>query len=119
MATLTLQNLGLGGIAPSFASAAAGGDVFPNASDERTFFWVENGSGASINVTFTAQRTSQAVPGAGALTIPDKVVAVPANARRLVGPFPEAYNNSDGRVAVSYSAVTSVTVAAIRMARNA
>lgn len=114
MATLSVQNLSEVGGALTYAAATSGGDVFPNA-DDRTFLHVKNGGGSSVNVTITAQTVSATVPGLGVVTKANRVVAVPAGEDRMIGPFPsKAFNNSSNQVAVTYSAVTSVTVAVVR-----
>lgn len=120
MAALSVQNIVEAGITPSLASAAGGGDTFVNPTDERTFFYIANGGGGDITVTFNAQPTSLPVPGFGDLAISDRAVVVTAGQRRMIGPFPAAkFNNAAGSVEVSYSSATSVTVAAIRLARAA
>ena len=45
----------------------------------------------------------------------DVTVNVPSSGERLIGPFTRRFNDELGRVNVSYSAVTSVTVAAFRL----
>lgn len=115
MALYTVQNIAKTGLAPTYGAVALS-DTFPNPGDERTFLHVKNGSGASINVTVTAFRTLAKVTGAGQLTIPNLVVAVPAGAERVIGPFPEAYNDASGNVNVAYSAITTITAAAVRLA---
>lgn len=113
MATLTRQKIVIGGLAHTTASAASGGDVVDN-SDGKTFLLVTNGSGASINVTVTAQDTSLDTATHGTVTISDNVVAVAAGVTKLIGPFKKlAWNNSSKQLAISYSAVTTVTVAAL------
>lgn len=115
MATITVNNSSLSGliINDQLTAAAGGGDVFAN--DGKTYFVVNNGSGASINVTFTAQNTSVSKSGYGNVSITDTVVAVDAGDETIIGPFPTArFNNTSGQVSVSYSSATSVTVAAIR-----
>ena len=83
------------------AAAAAGGDTFQNTGYE--ILSVRNGSAASINVTITG------------VTVSNAVVAVPAGATVLIGPFPPGrYNDTQGRVAVAYSAVATVVVAVLR-----
>jgi|DEB19_MinimDraft_3_1074340.scaffolds.fasta_scaffold00464_5 hypothetical protein len=114
MATLAVTNLSSSGVTQTLAAAAGGGDVFPN--DGKTIFVVNNGSGGSINVTFTAQTTSAEKPGMEDITYSDKVVAVANGAIKMIGPFATGtYNNPSGQVAVSYSSATSVTVAAFRI----
>lgn len=115
MAQLTVQNVVQTGLTETLASAAGGGDSFLNPSDGRTYFKATNGSGASITVTFTRQRTSQLVPGEGNVTLANLAVAVPAGASRLIGPFGDSFNDASGLVQVTYSAVTSLTVGAIRV----
>lgn len=117
MAVLTVNSIALAGLAASFVSAAGGGDLVPDDGNERTYLEVVNGSGGAINVTVTAQETSRNVPGIGTVTIADKVVSVANGARTKIGPFPSAYRNASGQVAISYSGVSSVTVAAFKVAR--
>jgi hypothetical protein len=113
MAALTVQNLARSGLEFTTVSAAAGGDTFAN--EGRTFLHIANASGADITVTFAAQVTSTTKPGFGTLTASNQAVTVTAGENRLIGFFePAIFNNSSGAVAVSYSAVNSVTVAAIR-----
>lgn len=107
MATLAYSRIAIAGTLAAPVAAAAGGDkVAPN---DRGFVDVNNGSGASINVTI-------AVPGntSYGLAQPDVVTAVAAGARRRFGPFPaDLADPADGLVAIAYSAVTSVTVEAL------
>jgi hypothetical protein len=87
--------------------------VFTN--DGKTWVWIENASGSSMDVTFTAQTTSIAKPGFGTLTIGDRVVTVGAGANAVIGTFPTgSFNNGSGQVAITYSLETSVTVAVIK-----
>jgi len=118
MAVLSVQNLTTTGLAATLTAAAAGGDKFDNPTDERTFLRVANGGGSSINVTISKQKSVVNAAGYGAVATADLVVAVANGATKDIGPFPaELWNDAAGQVNVSYSAVTSVTVGAIRMAR--
>jgi hypothetical protein len=97
------------GNAPAFVAANAGGDtVVPG---DRTRLIVRNGSGASINVTIPAFPAT--LPHGAAM--PALVVAVPAGGEKWIGPLSGSQfaNPANGLVAVQYSAVTTVTVAAI------
>lgn len=108
MATLTVQSVVLAGITPSLVAAAAGGDEFVNSG--KTLIYVKNGGGGSINVTVD----SQAVCSQG--YDHDAVVAVPAGEERMIGPFSkDRFNDSDVKVQITYSGVTSVTIAAIEV----
>jgi hypothetical protein len=105
MAVLTVQEISRAGLSPSYSAANAGGDEAPN--DEITFLHVKNGSGGSIDVTI---QTPGTVDG---LAITDRTVAVPASEERMIGPFPSSVYSST--LTISYSGVTSLTIAAIRL----
>ena len=108
MADLTVQVISLSGIVPSFAAAAVGGDAFLNSG--REYFHVKNGSAASINATLNS------VAACNQGFDHDAVVAVAAGAEKLIGPFPKArFNDAAEKVQVTYSGVTTVTVAAVRL----
>ena len=111
MAELTVQPIIITGLEWTTASAAGGGDSFSN--DENTFFYVANGSGGDITVTFD-DTGSVSPTGATAFT-PDVAVVVTAAESRMIGPFPKARFGSS--VGITYSGVTSLTVAAIKLPR--
>lgn len=112
MADITPVSLALTGANPALASANAGGDSIINTKANATFI-VNNGSGSSINVTFAAQQNPRPTDGTfPAMTLSNNVVAVPAGGMRLIGPIPSAFNDGNGKVQVTYSAVSSVTVGA-------
>ena len=106
MATLTTQQVTRTGLAPAFAAAAAGGDKFVPNKD--TILHIKNGSGGSLTATIVTPK--EAFSGAA---IADIAVAVPAAGERIIGPFP--YENfadpSDALANLTYSGVTSLTVA--------
>lgn len=111
MATLTVQAAAeSGGI--SFTAASGGGDVFANGS--RVLLVIANGDVSAKTVTVTAQSTSATKEGYGTVTKANAVQSVEAGTTDIMGPFPaSAFNNSSGQCAVTYSDVTSVTVAVI------
>ena len=114
MATLTVQTIDLtSGVAPTYASAAAGGDEYAN--DGKTYIHLKNASGGSITVTVTVQQSAVDSQQFGRLVPANRTFTVGAGAERII-PFLSAggYNNSNGRVALTYSGVTSLTVAAIQ-----
>lgn len=117
MADFTVETLAEDVLAATYNTADAGGDSFTN--DGRTFIHVKNGDASGITVTVTAQRTSGAVEDMGVLAKSDATGAVAANGDAFFGPFPvRAFNDGAGKAAIGYSAVTSVTVAIIRMPRG-
>ncbi len=106
MATLEYAQVGIGGTDPGFAAASGGGDKV--APSSRGAIIVDNASGGSITVTI-------AWPGNSKYGVanPDPTVSVPAGEQRMIGPFGSDLADTDGLVAISYSATTSVTVAAV------
>lgn len=117
MSALSIQTVVDTGIVPSL-SAASASDTVADDGTNRTFVEVANGGGSSINVTIPAQQTSVQVPGVGVLAVADQVVAVANGARKLIGPFSRAYINSAGNVTLNFSATTSVTVGAFKVAKE-
>lgn len=106
MATLAHQQSKAVGTTLTLGAASGGGDKIAVSSD--TVLLVRNGGGGSIDVTI-------AVPGDEyGQARPDIVKAVAAGAFAVFGPFPADLADPDDRlVHISYSGVTSVTVAAI------
>lgn len=104
MATLTYQQAKASGTAVNLVAAEAGGDkVVPGGA-----LMVRNASAGSINVTLDVPgNTKYGLPN------PDVVVAVAAGATTLIGPLPGDLAGTDGLVAFTYSAVATVTVAAV------
>lgn len=115
MAQLTNIVIVPSGLTPTYVAANVGGDTIVDDGQQRTFLKVKNGGGGSINVTIAKNISSKTVPGVGALTIADKVIAVAAGAEAMIGPFTDAYRAPGGIVSIAYSGVTTVTVAAVRL----
>ncbi|WP_327378012.1 hypothetical protein OG393_31045 [Streptomyces sp. NBC_01216] len=109
MATLTVQTIPAGGLSPVYSAAAGGGDQLK--PGKTTFLHVVNGDASPITVTV-------ATPGTvGGLAIADRAVPVGASDEQMI-PIPaDLYGDpaDSGLASVSYSAVTSVTVAALRI----
>jgi hypothetical protein len=110
MAKLTPVQAKIAGAAVTMAAASVGGDTLDGSDDVAIL--VTNGSGSSINVTTTVPgntRFGQAEP--------DVVVAVPATSTRLIGPLTADLEDraTDRLVHIGYSAVTTVTVAALKI----
>ena len=90
-------------------AAAAGGDTF--GPDPRTFLDITNAGGSAITVTITAYGS-----GPGGNPVANRVISVPAGEERMIGPFdPAGFADASGNAAIAYSAVASVTVAALRL----
>ncbi|WP_426568091.1 hypothetical protein [Streptomyces canus] len=109
MAALTTNVVPLTGLRrdDKFVAAAGGGDDC--ATGAGVELAVKNGSGASVTVTLATPETVD-----GDLAVADRTVTVPA-AGEMTIPITDRYRNpSTGRCAITYSAVTSVTVAVFR-----
>lgn len=117
MAALTVATITDAGIVPAL-SAVTSSDTVADDGTARTYVEVNNAGGGSINVTIPAQVVSTNVPGVGAVTIGDIVVAVANGTRKLIGPFTLAYRNSAGNVTLNYSGTTSVTAQAFKLAKE-
>lgn len=108
MALLGTQQIGITGTNPTYGSAGGSGDTL--IPDGRTVLHVKNGDGSSHSVTVAVPGTEYGQARA------DVVVAVPAGESRFIGPFVnDLADPTDGHVHVTYTATTSMTVAAIRV----
>lgn len=116
MAHLTKQSVTIVGLAPALVAAAGGGDTFD--PDQDTWIEVKNAGGSPITVTVATPKLD---PKTG-LAEADVTVSVPATTgERKIGPFPyETFADpaNQGRAAITYSAVTSVTVGAFSAPRT-
>lgn len=101
------------GIATPFTAANVAGHSIPGGGD--TLLLVNNASGSPINVTVQTPATE----GTAGLAVAEQIVAVAAGTIATIGRFnPTLYDrpsggSDPGLVYVDFSAVTSVTVAAI------
>lgn len=106
MATLTRTKIRQGGFVPkdtnmALVAAAGGGDDFPN--DGETYLVVNNGDASPKTLTFDSLE-----PDPFTAADQDFQVTVAAGETHWIGPFDTGRFGSS--VAVTYSAVTSVTV---------
>ena len=109
MSTLNVQKVVLAGLTPSYGAAAAGGDEFVNSG--REFLHVKNGHTSPQTVTVN----SQAACNQG--YDHDAAVAIPASEERMIGPFPkDRFDDAGGKVQITYSGVTALTIAAVQVA---
>jgi len=108
MAILTVQQASLSGVNTTYGAAAGGGDQFANTG--KAMIHVKNGDVSSKTVTVDSQKVcSQGFDH-------DAAVAIPAGEERMIGPFPkDRFNDANGDVQITYSAVTSVTIAVVEL----
>lgn len=112
MATLTPTAISRAGVVQTMASASVGGDALANNVGTQYLIYT-NGSGSSITVTMAFASTAT-VDGQSAT---NRTVAIGAGVTKLIGPFPPTdYNDpATGNVLLTYSGVTSLTVAAFTL----
>lgn len=108
MATLAVAVAVRTGIDMAGVAATSGGDQFPNTG--REYLQIFNGDSGSHTVTPVTQLAPDGQ------TVSALTVAVPAGATKVIGPFPPGvYNDVNGNVQLTYSAVTSVTVKVVQV----
>ncbi len=113
MAALTPVNADLDGAAVTFASASGGGDSISAGRGQTYLVHFRNGSGGSITVTVN-DPTSTTPEGAKQFD-PDTTIVVPAGAERLARLSSSRFMDADGNILMTYSGVTSLTVAVYRV----
>lgn len=109
MALLSPQVIVLTGITPALVAAEAGGDEFVNSG--RDFIHIKNTNAAAMDVTINSQALcDQGVDH-------DVIVTVPLTVgEKFIGPFPkDRFNDTAGKVQITYSAVTDVTIGIVRL----
>jgi hypothetical protein len=118
MAVLTRVDVNEGGqgLAAGGAACTGGGDSVVN--DGRTVLVVKNGDASPHSVTVTPAKATTQQDGLGALTKAAITVAVAAGDVAVIGPFaPALFNDINGKIAITYTAVTSMTIMAVRVAK--
>jgi hypothetical protein len=111
MAELSVQTIDrIAGTVVSMSAAAGGGDSFKNTG--ATYMRIANGSGGAITITADCPNPDNFGVTGAAL---DLAISVAAGATKVWGPFdPKRFNDANGLVQLTYSGVTSLTVAAVQ-----
>jgi hypothetical protein len=108
MANLTVQKVSLTGLNLNFTNASTSGDEFVNSG--HTVLYVKNGGSTEKTITVDSR-----VPCNFGYDH-DVFVIVPAQGERIIGPFlKEHFNDDYGKVHITYSTITGVTVAAVEV----
>jgi hypothetical protein len=111
MIALAVQDIVIASIQPSYVAANTDGQWFIN--DGATFFHVKNGSGVPTTLTFATPAKLAGVD------VVEWAVVCGAGIDKMIGPFdPAVFNQGDGTVQVTYSAITTITVGAFKMKRS-
>lgn len=106
MAVLTPQVTDYNGTEVVYTPAASGGDKAP--ASDRLVVHIKNGGSNAITVTFSSPKPCDQG------FAHHQPVTVDAGEDRFVGPFTRRFWTTDNYVEWTYSAVTNVTVAALR-----
>lgn len=107
MAILAVQVPGITGTITTKSNANGGGDSFPNTGQE--ILHVENTDAGSHTVTVDSPGTCSF--GVSANAAHDAAIVVAAGETREIGPFPMSrFNDANGRVQLTYDAVTNLKV---------
>jgi hypothetical protein len=102
---LAVQAITRAGLTPAYTAANADGHAIAN--DGSTMLHVKTvGTACTVTVVTPGTVDGQAIA--------DRTIALGTNTERMIGPFPPRTYNQDGAVHVDFSAVTAVTVAAVR-----
>lgn len=101
MATYTAEAITVAGTVPTARTAASGDKLTP---DENTFIHVTNGGGASITLTFAYPGTNE-----DGESNPDPVRTIAAGVTKAIRVNRKWTDPSDGLIALTWSATTSVT----------
>lgn len=108
MANLTVQKTSKVGLTPVFTAADVAGDLFSNTGD--VILYVKNDDASDKVVTIdSVRKCDQGFDH-------DIAVTITAGSEEMIGPFPtHRFNDDSQKVNVDYDAVTSVTLAAIKL----
>lgn len=111
MPVLAPEKIDENGLLATYTAADAGGDTFVN--DGRTVLHMKNTDASPTTVTVTAETATTEKPGYGTLTKANAVTVMAATTEEFLGPFPAIAFGAVG--AVTYSSVTALTVAVLKI----
>jgi hypothetical protein len=106
MAAIAQQLIDADGLTPSYVACAGGGDTVVAGST--SFVHIKNASGGSITVTLVTPGTVAGLP------VGDRAVAIGAGAEAFITVGDEYRNPSTGRASLTYTGVTTLTIASLR-----
>lgn len=116
MTAYTNQNISLtAGLTPTYNTASTTGDLVSVGNAERDQIYVKVGASGPTTLTIVPQVSSVYQDGVGQVTPPTLTYTIPATTEKAIGPFPAAYINSAGQVALAWSSITTVTFAVMTL----
>lgn len=109
MALLAKQAASVVGLNPVTMNTAAGGGDTVNVDVPGICLLVRNGDASAKTVTVVRPGTTYGTAD------PDIPVVIAAGNQAIIGPIPVDFADTNGLVAITYSAVTSVTIGVFRV----
>ena len=95
---------------PTYAGSLSVSDVYTFPNDGRLMLHIKNTDASLCTVTV------EVTPVTDGLILPDRTFTVPATTGDVMaGPFPPSIYNNAGKLRVSYSNITALTHAGIRL----
>jgi hypothetical protein len=112
MATIVAQKILQSGLVPTYSPASVGGDKLLNTGIQ--YFHVRNASGATITASVVPVVTVFIDPVLGRLVKLTATLTLAAGESGFLGPFETgAFNDTQGFITITCSAIPSVSVAAL------
>lgn len=112
MATIVAQRILQSGLVPTYSAASVGGDKLVNTGIQ--YFHVKNDSGVTITANIVPVVTVFIDPVLGKLIKQTATLTLTAGQSGFIGPFETgAFNDTQGFITITCSAITSVSVAAL------
>jgi hypothetical protein len=112
MALLTAQQITQAGLKPVYTAATLAGDTLVNTGIQ--YFHIKNGSGVSVTSSVVPVITTVVDPLLGTLVKETASLILAAGQEGFLGPFEtNAFNSASGQLTLNYTAVASITVAAL------
>ena len=112
MATIrkAVQQIGRGGVAPAYTGSLTTSDDYAVSNDGRTVLhFLKTGAGACTVTIETPAKVS-------GLDLEEQEITVPATSGDIMaGPFPPSVFNAGGDLSITFSNVTGLTFAALRL----
>ncbi len=112
MALLTAQQISQAGLEPVYVEPVVAGDTLANTGKQ--FFHVRNEGAVAITATVIPVVTTVIDPLLGTLVKENAVLNLAASEEGFLGPFEvDAFNDPNGTITITCSAVASVKLAAL------
>lgn len=110
---VTVQQITEVGLSPSFQGSLSASDRYQFPNDGRTILHVKKSGAGSCVATVVTPGTV----GVGDLAIADRTVTIAASTGDvMIGPLPPSvYNDANGLCSVTFSEITGLTMAVLRL----